>query len=152
MDLIEGQRQELSGIFNELGRTPDTTKTKYYEAIGKYLAVEQLGTGIQRVLKYYGEECFHFTENFTRVVFPIQDNKLGQELGQKSGQELGEETYFTKILFLLTNHPMSRKDLSNALGLKSISGHLNRVISELHDKRLSGPYRINQKAPNNNIK
>jgi ATP-dependent DNA helicase RecG len=32
--------------------------------------VEQLGSGIPRILEYYGKECFHFSENFLRMVFP----------------------------------------------------------------------------------
>ena len=33
--------------------------------------VEQLGSGIPRILKTYGETCFYFSENFTRMSFPI---------------------------------------------------------------------------------
>ncbi len=32
--------------------------------------VESLGSGIPRVLQAYGQECFLFTENFTRIVLP----------------------------------------------------------------------------------
>ena len=32
--------------------------------------VEQLGSGIPRILEHYGKECFQFTENFLRMVFP----------------------------------------------------------------------------------
>lgn len=67
---------------------------------------------------------------------------LGKDLGKESRQEsrqeleqeLKQETYFSRILFLLMNKPMSRNEIS--LGLKSISGHLNRVISELIEKEL----------------
>ena len=94
--------------------------------------VEQLGTGIHRILKHYGKDCFHFTENFTRVVFPNVEKGLEKE----AGQELGQETYFSKVLFLLVDRPMSRKEIAVAFNLKSISGHLNRVIFELFDKKL----------------
>jgi predicted HTH transcriptional regulator len=33
--------------------------------------VEQLGSGIPRILKTYGETCFYFSENYTRMSFPI---------------------------------------------------------------------------------
>lgn len=32
--------------------------------------VEQLGSGIPRILQRYGRECFVFLNNFTRMVFP----------------------------------------------------------------------------------
>lgn len=32
--------------------------------------VEQLGSGVPRILESYGKECFHFLENFTRMTFP----------------------------------------------------------------------------------
>ncbi len=32
--------------------------------------VEQLGSGIPRILESYGKACFNFSENFLRMVFP----------------------------------------------------------------------------------
>ena len=32
--------------------------------------VEQLGSGVPRILQSYGKECFKFMDNFTRMVFP----------------------------------------------------------------------------------
>ncbi len=32
--------------------------------------VEQLGTGIQRILQVYGKECFIITDHFIKVTFP----------------------------------------------------------------------------------
>lgn len=32
--------------------------------------VESLGSGIPRILRAYGEDCFKFTENFIRITFP----------------------------------------------------------------------------------
>lgn len=40
--------------------------------------VEQLGSGIPRILQNYGKECFHFTENFTRITFPIDPDYTSQ--------------------------------------------------------------------------
>jgi len=40
----------------------------------KYLGmVEQLGSGIPRILPHYGKECFHFSENFLRMSFPAPE-------------------------------------------------------------------------------
>lgn len=34
--------------------------------------VEQLGSGVPRILEAYGRECFHFSENFMRMTFPAE--------------------------------------------------------------------------------
>ena len=33
--------------------------------------VESLGSGISRILRAYGEDCFKFTDNFIRITLPI---------------------------------------------------------------------------------
>ena len=33
--------------------------------------VESLGSGIPRILRAYGEDCFKFTDNFIRIILPI---------------------------------------------------------------------------------
>lgn len=35
--------------------------------------VEQLGSGVPRILEYYGKACFHFSENFLRMEFPASE-------------------------------------------------------------------------------
>ena len=36
--------------------------------------VESLGSGIPRILQTYSEDCFHFTENFIRIILPISQH------------------------------------------------------------------------------
>src|SRR5690606_18773512 len=35
--------------------------------------VEQLGSGVPRILESYGRECFRFMDNFTRMTFPSSE-------------------------------------------------------------------------------
>lgn len=35
--------------------------------------VEHLGSGVPRILRSYGKECFKFTENFLRMIFPATE-------------------------------------------------------------------------------
>lgn len=35
--------------------------------------VEQLGSGVPRILQSYGKECFYFSDNFIRMSFPKED-------------------------------------------------------------------------------
>ena len=44
--------------------------------------VESLGSGIPRILRSYGKECFFFTENFVRMVIPITDQATDQAKNQ----------------------------------------------------------------------
>ncbi len=55
--------------------------------------VESLGSGIPRVLQSYGQECFRFTENFTRIIFPADPEVLKQlqEEDSKDYQEKGKD-------------------------------------------------------------
>ena len=38
--------------------------------------VESLGSGIPRILRAYGEDCFKFTDNFIRITLPISAHEL----------------------------------------------------------------------------
>jgi ATP-dependent DNA helicase RecG len=40
--------------------------------------VEQMGSGIPRILEYYDKECFHFSDNFLRMVFPAVEEVTPQ--------------------------------------------------------------------------
>ncbi len=35
-------------------------------------------SGIPRILQYYGKECFVFSENFTRITFPVDSDYTEQ--------------------------------------------------------------------------
>src|SRR5690606_14719700 len=35
--------------------------------------VEQLGSGVPRILESYGKECFRFMDNFIRMTFPASE-------------------------------------------------------------------------------
>ena len=64
--------------------------------------VESLGSGIPRILRAYGEDCFKFTDNFIRIILPIsvQDHASDHVSVQVSEQ--------VKVLI----HSISSKELS----------------------------------------
>jgi ATP-dependent DNA helicase RecG len=35
--------------------------------------VEQLGSGVPRILQAYNKDCFKFSENFLRMIFPAPE-------------------------------------------------------------------------------
>ncbi len=107
------RNKELMRVFKDLGM------------------VEQLGSGVPRILESYGRGCFTFSDNFLRMVFPIQD---GQVSGQVGGQVGGQAEQLTKrqqeVLELIKSDPaISRKQLSEKLGINpsAIQKHIDSL-------------------------
>ena len=46
--------------------------------------VESLGSGIPRILRAYGEDCFKFTDNFIRITLPITAHDTTHDVGNIS--------------------------------------------------------------------
>ena len=65
-----------------------------------------------------------------------QKQELQQELEQELEQELKQESLFTLVISKLLDSPKSRKEISNELGQKAISGRLNEVLTKLLQCRL----------------
>ena len=53
--------------------------------------VEQLGSGIPRILAAYGKDCFHFSENFLRMVFPAIE-KVTEQVTEQVREEFGKNS------------------------------------------------------------
>lgn len=77
--------------------------------------VEQLGSGIPRILQAYSEDCFHFSENFLRITFlsteavtPTQ--QVTQQVTQQDTQQVNE-------LLKVFRGVHSRSELQEMLGL-----------------------------------
>lgn len=53
--------------------------------------VEQLGSGVPRILESYPKECFKFSENFLRMTFPVEqvENQTGDDNVDSSGGAKG---------------------------------------------------------------
>lgn len=115
--------------------------------------IDQWRNGLKLIadeLKAYPEIEFRWKEvglsfqvqfvkrNFKAEIESRQEfgQEFGQELGQELGQERKEKTMFTFILIHLQQESLSRSELANALGLKTISGHLNRTIAKLKEHGL----------------
>jgi len=119
--------------------------------------IDQWGNGLKLIaeeLKKYPQIEFRWKEvglSF-QVQFVKLDYKEGQELRQELGQELRQElgqelrqelrqesenpTMYSKILRKVLQTPLSRKEISESLGHKQISGALNRTLTKLIDDKL----------------
>ena len=107
--------------------------------------VESLGTGLQRVLKVYGRDCFIFMDHFIRVVIPYawlpneENNRENTDTILKTTQKTTQKKdnhpesralKKTLILEQLTKDPhLSRKKLGEILGISSdsVKWHLQQL-------------------------
>jgi predicted HTH transcriptional regulator len=93
--------------------------------------VEQLGSGVPRILESYDKECFTFTDHFLRMTFPVQGGQVGSQVG---GQVGGQVDFLTErqkeVLNLIINDPaISRKALSKELNINpsAIQKHIDAL-------------------------
>lgn len=101
--------------------------------------VEQLGSGIPRILQFYKKESFQFSENFLRIVLPRNvDEKGGQEGGQDGGQDGGQAGRSrieltpaqNQVFRLIVENPrISRRELAENLKINesAIQKHINNL-------------------------
>ena len=47
----------------------ETNRIEFKQILKDLDMVEQLGSGVPRILEHYGKECFKFSENFLRMTF-----------------------------------------------------------------------------------
>ena len=93
--------------------------------------VEQLGSGVPRILESYNKSCFTFTDNFLRMVLPINGDQVGDQVGGQVGGQVGHLTDRQKeVLDLIINDPsISRKALSEKLDINpsAIQKHIDAL-------------------------
>ena len=78
--------------------------------------VEQLGSGVPRILAYYPRSIYHFTANFIRLVLPFAEG-FDQVTGQDTGQATGQATDQADALLQFCVVPRSTKEMMQYLDL-----------------------------------
>ena len=103
--------------------------------------IDQWGNGLKLIadeLKEYPQIEFRWKE--TGLSFQVQFVKLvyveEQELQQELQQELSNQTMYSDILNKIEETPLSRKEISEGLGQKQVSGQLNKILSKLVEDKL----------------
>lgn len=74
--------------------------------------VESLGSGVPRIVRAYGKDGFKFMDNFTRMIFPIND---AIELATEHVTE--HVTGHVKRLILVISGEMDRGQLQKLVGI-----------------------------------
>jgi ATP-dependent DNA helicase RecG len=111
------RNKELMRVFKDLGM------------------VEQLGSGVPRILESYGKECFTFSDHFLRMSFPVSGGQAGGQIGgQAGGQVGGQAEKLTErqkeVLELIKADPgISRKQLSEKLDINqsAVQKHIDAL-------------------------
>ena len=89
--------------------------------------VESLGSGIPRILRAYGEDCFKFTDNFIRITLPISAHDHASNHANDHASVQVE-----KLVSILTGE-MGRSDLQRLLSIRNRdyfrTDYLNPAIS-----------------------
>ncbi len=101
--------------------------------------VEQLGTGVIRILKSYSKDVYEFSDNFIRVNFKFKDNsylpKTPKDIEDIENTKIFISNTEEKILKLLKkNNRLTEQELSNKLKVNITT--VARNISTLKDKKL----------------
>lgn len=81
--------------------------------------IENIGSGVLRILDAYDKSCFKFMEHFLRVSFKYRDNpfEYDQENNQESYQKQLNETQ-DKIIALIKNNPnITQKEMAKILDI-----------------------------------
>jgi len=102
--------------------------------------VEQLGSGVPRIVEKYGRDAFEIRPNFLRVIFyyekPFDEQIPATEAQSRAQSEAQSRTLSTDILLALEQLPLSAAELVTTLGLESKSGAFKRTIKELLQNQL----------------
>ena len=81
--------------------------------------VEHLGSGVPRILRSYGKECFNFTENFMRMTFPVTEQDTEQDTMQVAMQDTMQVAVQVEDLINILDKEMDRQEIQNKLGLSN---------------------------------
>ncbi|MCH4153989.1 MAG: putative DNA binding domain-containing protein [Saccharofermentans sp.] len=92
--------------------------------------VEQLGSGMSRILKVYDKDIFHISDHFIKVVFPF--SVTGIHRGIDNGTDNGIDNGIDNLLVILAEKPtITIKDMSEQLGFSVRK--VNRLMKELRE-------------------
>ncbi len=92
--------------------------------------VEQLGSGVPRILESYGKECFRFMVNFIRMTFPVSE-----EIIRQGGLVDGLVDSQRKIVELIKANPkISKKDMAENIGISTTA--IDKHIRSLRENNI----------------
>jgi len=97
--------------------------------------VEQLGSGVSRILDAYDKSIFHFTPNYLIVTFPFEEGfslPSGNEKGNHSGNENGHKNMAVIINIIKMNPRITLDGIVAETGIPKRT--VSREIKKMRDK------------------
>lgn len=134
--LIQGQSMEDFFSCSSMPRNRELMRV--FKDVG---LVEQLGSGMSRILKVYDKNIFQISDHFIKVVFPFADgmtlentataHKAGGKNGSKNG---GNSQDKERVMKLMKNVPeITVNELSDQTGMSTRK--ISRIIKELRESK-----------------
>ncbi len=93
------RNRELMRVFRDLG------------------LVEQLGSGVPRILETYSRDCFSFSDNFLRMAFPAPEMDYSGDTPQVTPHDTPHDTPHVNQLMIALEGEMHRDEILDKLGL-----------------------------------
>ena len=80
--------------------------------------VESLGSGIPRILRAYGKDCFKFTDNFIRIKLPISAHAPEPFTAHDIAHDIGSVSKTIRTLVACIEGEVDRDTLQSLIGIK----------------------------------
>ena len=120
--LIQGQSKEDFFSCSSMPRNRELMRV--FKDVG---LVEQLGSGMSRILQFYDRSIFEISDHFIKVIFPFSMPYEKQNIA--NGDENGDEN---KILYLIKKYPdITAKKMSEQTGFSTRK--ISRIIKGLRE-------------------
>jgi len=109
--------------------------------------VEQLGSGMNRIMRVYDKSIFKISEHFFEVCFKFEksfyndDNSIGGQIGGQIGGSISLTDRQKDIIGLIKQNPkISRKDIAKILDINqsAVLKHIEKLKSLGRLKRVGG--------------
>ena len=112
--------------------------------------VEQMGTGIIRILKSYSKQSFEFFPNFIRVSFPFKKNKFDESKKMEFKDKVNLSITQQAIVKLMSDNPrITQKELARLLDItvraiqKNIKSLIDLGVIQRWGSDRKGKWKIN---------
>ena len=123
--LIPGQSEEDFFSCSSMPRNRELMRV--FKDVG---LVEQLGSGMSRILKVYEKNIFHISEHFIKVEFPFSLPQVANIIA--SGDDNGNDDELKALEILKNDSSITAKQMAERMNISPRK--VSRLIKELKDK------------------
>jgi ATP-dependent DNA helicase RecG len=127
--LFEGMTQ--ADFFDGLSLPRNKELMRIYKDLGM---VEQLGSGVLRILQAYSKECFKFFDNYLCMIFPRKTVEYHQKIDQEGLVERLVENQKRIVRLIANNLNVSKKEMSDAIGISTTA--IDKNLTILKNKKI----------------